>query len=159
VAIAGEYHSAVARPLAELAHARALPFVCASATLDRLTRVPTPSIARIAAPQSYGWRIFAEYLRASGHGRVALALFPDEYRSSGAEVVEAHLREAGSVCTPIDVTDLSPSQVVDRLGRINEVSAILSLAGYPEPSLWDHESPAIRPSVRRSGHWRPGRAG
>jgi hypothetical protein len=135
VAIAGECHSAVARLLVALAHARAVSFVCASATLHRLTRVPTPSIARIAAPQSYGWRIYAEYLRASGHGHVALALFPDEYWSSGAEVVAAHLREAGSVCTRFDVTDLSPSQVVDWLGRINGVSAILLLAGYPEPSL------------------------
>jgi ABC-type branched-subunit amino acid transport system substrate-binding protein len=135
VAIAGEYHSAVAWPLAELAHARALPFVCASATLDRLTRVRAPSVVRIAAPQSYGWRVYAEYLVASGHRHVALGLVPDQYWSSGADVIETRLHEAGAVCTRIDVTGQTARQVVDRVRRTDGVTAVLLLAGYPQPSL------------------------
>jgi ABC-type branched-subunit amino acid transport system substrate-binding protein len=135
VALAGEFHSVVARPLAELADSRGLPFVCSSATLDELTSAPAASVGRIAAPQSHGWRVYADYLVAAGHAHVALAIFPDEYWSSGAAVLEARLREKGVVCTRIDVTDLSGFDVADRLRRIDGVAAVLLLAGYPEPSV------------------------
>jgi ABC-type branched-subunit amino acid transport system substrate-binding protein len=133
VAVVGEFHSAVARPLAELAHRLGLPFVCSSATLDNLTSVPTDCVARLAAPQSHGWRVYADYLLSAGHQRIALAITPDEYWSSGARVLEARCREEGASCTRIDVTSLSDRAVADRLAEINGVGALLLLVPYPEP--------------------------
>ena len=135
VAVVGEFHSAVARPLAELASSLGLPFVCSSATLDKLTSGPTDCVARLAAPQSHGWRIYAEYLLARGLQHIALAIRPDEYWSSGAAVLEARLRQDGAQCTRIDVTDLSVPAVADRLAELDAVGALLLLTGYPEPSV------------------------
>jgi ABC-type branched-subunit amino acid transport system substrate-binding protein len=134
VAIAGEFHSVVARSVADLAHSRGLPFVCSSATLDRLTAHPAESVVRLAAPQSHGWRIYADYLLTAGHERMVLAICPDEYWSSGAAVLEARFRDQGAHCVHFDVTNLSTRDVVDRLGDMDGVRALLLLAGYPEPS-------------------------
>jgi ABC-type branched-subunit amino acid transport system substrate-binding protein len=133
VALVGEFHSAVARPLAELSHSLSLPFVCSSATLDNLTSRPTDYVARLAPPQSHGWRVYADYLLAAGHEHVALAVHPDEYWSSGAAVLEARFREGGARCTRIDVTNLSGPAVADRVGEMNGVGTLLLLVGYPEP--------------------------
>ena len=132
VAVVGEFHSVVARSLAELAHSLRLPFVCSSATLDNLTSAPTDWVARLAPPQAHGWRVYADYLLAAGHKHIALAVHPDEYWSSGAAVVEARFREGGALCTRIDVTDLSGPAVADRLAEMN-AGALLLLVGYPEP--------------------------
>jgi ABC-type branched-subunit amino acid transport system substrate-binding protein len=134
VAVVGEFHSAVARPLAGLAHSLGLPFVCSCATLDKLTSGPTDCVARLAPPQSHGWRVYAEYLLARGLQHIALAISPDEYWSSGAAVLEARLRQDGAQCTRIDVTELSGPAVADRLAELNAVEALLLLTGYPGPS-------------------------
>jgi ABC-type branched-subunit amino acid transport system substrate-binding protein len=133
VAVVGEFHSAAARPLAELARRLGLPFVCSSATLDNLTSVPTDCVARLAPPQSHGWRVYADYLLGAGHRRIALAITPDEYWSSGATVLETRCREAGASCTRIDVTGLSGRAVADRLAEITGVASLLLLVPYPEP--------------------------
>ncbi|CAM5687744.1 hypothetical protein SCANM63S_06625 [Streptomyces canarius] len=52
--VAGEYHGVVARAAA--ARADALGVSCSSAVLDALTEQPTPWVARLAPPQSRGWR-------------------------------------------------------------------------------------------------------
>jgi ABC-type branched-subunit amino acid transport system substrate-binding protein len=132
-AVVGEFHSAVARPLAELANSLRLPFVCSSATLDKLTSAPTDHIARIAPPQSHGWRIYADYLLAARHEHVALAIQPDEYWSSGAAVIEARFRKGGARSTRIDVTDLTGPAVAGRVADLGGVQALLLLVGYPEP--------------------------
>lgn len=136
-AVVGEFHSTVARPLAELARFLSMPFVCSSATLDALTSGDAPSVARLAPPQSHGWRVYADHLLAAGSERVVLALQPDEYWSSGAAVLEARMLERGARCTRIDVTDLPGPAVADRVARLDTrgaADALLLLAGYPEPS-------------------------
>jgi ABC-type branched-subunit amino acid transport system substrate-binding protein len=58
-ALAGEYHSVVARAAAAKADALGLPFLCSSAVLDALTEQPTKWVARLAPAQSHGcnrWR-------------------------------------------------------------------------------------------------------
>jgi ABC-type branched-subunit amino acid transport system substrate-binding protein len=47
-ALAGEYHSVVARAAAARADALGLPFLCSSAVLDALTEQPTEWVARLA---------------------------------------------------------------------------------------------------------------
>ncbi|WP_330849303.1 MULTISPECIES: ABC transporter substrate-binding protein [unclassified Nonomuraea] len=46
-ALAGEYHSVVARAAAARADALGLPFLCSSAVLDALTEQPTDWVARL----------------------------------------------------------------------------------------------------------------
>jgi len=53
-ALAGEYHSVVARAAAARADALGLPFLCSSAVLDALTDEPTEWVARLAPAQSHG---------------------------------------------------------------------------------------------------------
>ena len=132
VAVVGEFHSAVARPLAELAHRLRLPFVCSSATLDNLTSGPTDCVARLAAPQSRGWRVYADYLLGAGHRHIALAISPDEYSSSGAAVLEARFRDDGVLHAHRRDRPLGRA-VADRLAGIHAAGALPLLVPYPEP--------------------------
>src|ERR1700722_7205023 len=65
-ALAGEYHSVVARAAAARADALGLPFLCSSAVLDALTQQPTEWVARLAPAQSRGWRVYADFLLRAG---------------------------------------------------------------------------------------------
>src|ERR1044071_5986723 len=70
-ALAGEYHSVVARAAATRAEALGLPFLCSSAVLDALTDEPAERVARLAPAQSHGWRVYADFLLNAGHSRIA----------------------------------------------------------------------------------------
>src|SRR5688572_4577065 len=72
-ALAGEYHSVVARAAAARADALGLPFLCSSAVLDALTEHPTQWVARLAPAQSYGWPLYADFLLRAGRSRIATA--------------------------------------------------------------------------------------
>ena len=65
-AVAGEYHSVAARAAAARADTLGLPFLCSSAVLDALTEQSTEWVARLAPPQSRGWRIYADFLKRNG---------------------------------------------------------------------------------------------
>jgi ABC-type branched-subunit amino acid transport system substrate-binding protein len=77
-ALAGEYHSVVARAAAARADALGLPFLCSSAVLDALTEEPTQWVARLAPAQSHGWQVYADFLLGAGHRRIAVATEPRE---------------------------------------------------------------------------------
>ena len=94
-AIAGEYHSIVARAIAARATQLGLAFVCSSAVLDSLTDEPSRWVARLAPAQSHCWRAYAEFLVGVGYRRVALITQPDRYWSTGAGILRAVLGEAG----------------------------------------------------------------
>jgi ABC-type branched-subunit amino acid transport system substrate-binding protein len=81
-AIAGEYHSVVARAIAARATQLGLAFVCSSAVLDSLTDEPSRWVARLAPAQSHCWRVYAEFLVRVGYRRVALISQPDRYWST-----------------------------------------------------------------------------
>ncbi|MFD8376993.1 ABC transporter substrate-binding protein [Streptomyces sp. NPDC059679] len=70
-ALAGEYHSVVARAAAARADALGLPFLCSSAVLDGLTEQPTDWVARLAPAQSHGWRIYTDFLLGADRERIA----------------------------------------------------------------------------------------
>jgi ABC-type branched-subunit amino acid transport system substrate-binding protein len=132
VAILGEYHSMVARQLADAADSAQLPFICSSATLDELTSRPTDLVARLAVPQSLGWSVFADHLLAAGHRHVGIALHANRYWSTGARVLEARLREHHAGCTVVDATELSPGAVARQVGA-TDVDVLILLVGFPEP--------------------------
>ncbi|MFF1276346.1 ABC transporter substrate-binding protein [Streptomyces marokkonensis] len=141
-ALAGEYHSVVARAAAARADALGLPFLCSSAVLDALTEQPTERVARIAPAQSHGWRLYADFLLGAGHRRVAVAAEPSVYWASGTRVLRDRLAPRGATVTALDLRALAPAAVCDALAA-HRATALLLLAGHPEPAV-----PIVR-SVRR----------
>ncbi|MFB9677274.1 ABC transporter substrate-binding protein [Streptosporangium vulgare] len=141
-ALAGEYHSVVARAAAARADALGLPFLCSSAVLDALTEQPTERVARLAPAQSHGWRIYADFLLGAGHRRIAVAAEPSVYWASGARILRDHLAPRGGTVTELDMRALTPSALCDELAG-DRATALLLLVGHPEPAV-----PIVR-SVRR----------
>src|SRR5258707_13937467 len=101
-ALAGEYHSVVARTAAARADALALPFLCSSAVLDALTDQPTDWVARLAPAQSHGWQVYADFLFGMGCSRIAVAAEPSVYWASGARILRDWLGSRGGTRDPLD---------------------------------------------------------
>lgn len=141
-ALAGEYHSVVARAAAARADALGLPFLCSSAVLDALTEQPTQWVARLAPAQSHGWRIYADFLLGAGHSRIAVAADVSVYWESGARILREHLAPRGGTVIALAMSELSPTEVCDALAA-HGATALLLLTGFPEPAV-----PVVR-SVRR----------
>lgn len=133
-ALAGEYHSVVARAVAARADALGLPFLCASAVLDALTDQPTPWVARLPPPQSRGWRLYADFLLGAGHRRIAVAAEPSVYWASGARILREHLAPRGGSVIDLDARALAPATVCDALVE-HRAAALLLLVGFPEPAV------------------------
>jgi ABC-type branched-subunit amino acid transport system substrate-binding protein len=133
-ALAGEYHSVVARAAATRADALGLPFLCSSAVLDSLTPEPTQWVARLAPAQSHGWRVYADFLLGAGHRRVAVATEPSEYWASGTRILRECLSPRGGTVTELDVRALGPAGVCEELVK-GHATVLLLLAGFPEPAV------------------------
>lgn len=133
-ALAGEYHSVVARAAAARADALGLPFLCSSAVLDALTEEPTDCVARLAPPQSRGWRIYADFLLGAGHRRIAVAAQPSVYWETGTRVLRDHLAARGGTVTGLDMSALTPADVCDALVD-SRATALLLLVGHPDPAV------------------------
>jgi ABC-type branched-subunit amino acid transport system substrate-binding protein len=131
-ALAGEYHSVVARAAAAEADALGLPFLCSSAVLDTLTRQPTDWVARLAPAQSAGWRIYADFLLGAGHRQIAVAAEPSVYWASGTRILQGHLSPSGGRVTELSLRGLDTVTLCDHLAG-SGATVILLLAGYPEP--------------------------
>ncbi|MFE2283971.1 ABC transporter substrate-binding protein [Streptomyces sp. NPDC059443] len=132
-ALAGEYHSVVARSAAARADALGLPFLCSSAVLDALTEQPTEWVARLAPAQSHGWRIYADFLLGAGHSRIAVAADPSVYWASGTRILRDHLAPRGGTVVELDMSALSPAEACDALVDTG-ATALLLLTGFPEPA-------------------------
>ncbi|MFF9582979.1 ABC transporter substrate-binding protein [Streptomyces achromogenes] len=141
-AVAGEYHSVVARAAAARADALGLPFLCSSAVLDALTGQPTEWVARIAPAQSHGWRLYADFLLGAGHSRVAVATQPSVYWASGTGILRDHLAPRGGGLVELDMSALGPAALCDALAA-HGATALLLLVGHPEPAA------SVVRSVRR----------
>jgi ABC-type branched-subunit amino acid transport system substrate-binding protein len=141
-ALAGEYHSVVARAAATRADAIGLPFLCSSAVIDALTEQPTDRVARLAPPQSRGWQIYADFLLAAGHTRIAVATQPSVYWAAGTRILRGHLDPRGGTIFELDMSALAPTDVCDELVE-TRATALLLLVGHPEPGV------SIVRSVRR----------
>nr|WP_236045731.1 ABC transporter substrate-binding protein [Streptacidiphilus fuscans] len=133
-AVVGEYHSVVARAAAAGADALGLPFLCSSAVLDALTDQPTEWVARIAPAQSHGWRIYAEFLLAAGHTRIAVAAQSSVYWASGTRILREHVARRGGSVVELDAGALTPTAVCDALVA-SGATALLLLVGHPEPAV------------------------
>jgi ABC-type branched-subunit amino acid transport system substrate-binding protein len=141
-ALAGEYHSVVARAAAARADALGLPFLCSSAVIDALTAQPTDWVARLAPAQSRGWRRYADFLLRAGHRRIAVAAEPSVYWAAGTRILRDYLAPRGGTVTELDMSALAPAAVSGELAD-DRATALLLLVGHPEPAV------AIVKSVRR----------
>lgn len=141
-ALVGEYHSVVARAVATRADALGLPFLCASGVLDALTERPTERVARLAPPQSRGWRVYADFLLGAGHRRIAVATQPSVYWAAGTRILRDQLAPRGGSVIEFDMSALDPEALCDALVD-SRVTALLLLVGHPEPAV------PIVESVRR----------
>lgn len=137
-ALAGEYHSVVARAAATKADALGLPFLCSSAVLDVLTGRPTDWVARLPPPQSHGWRAYADFLLDAGHRRIAVAADPSVYWASGIRVLRERLAPRGGT-----LVEVNPASARDELAG-HGATALLLLVGQ-------ETAEAIVRSVRRDG--------
>ncbi|WP_246486861.1 ABC transporter substrate-binding protein [Kribbella qitaiheensis] len=133
-ALAGEYHSVVARAAATRADALGLPFLCSSAVLDALTEQPTDWVARLAPPQSRGWQLYADFLLNSGHSQIAVATQSSIYWASGLTILRDYLTPRGGTVTELDLRALTPTAVCDELAN-NRTTALLLLVGHPDPAV------------------------
>lgn len=141
-ALAGEYHSVVARAVAGRADALGLPYLCSSAVLDALTDQPTDRVARLSPQQSRGWRIYADHLLGAGHRRIAVVTQPSVYWTAGTRILRDHLAAYGGTVDEIDGGALTPADVCDALAD-RRATALLLLVGHPHPAV-----PIVR-AVRR----------
>ncbi|MEV6412618.1 ABC transporter substrate-binding protein [Kribbella sp. NPDC051718] len=129
VALAGEYHSVVARAVAARADALGVPFLCSSAVLDDLTEEPTDWVARLAPPQSRGWRLYADYLLGAGHTHIAVASQPSVYWATGTTILREYI-----AVTDLDAGALTPEALCDELAD-SHATALLLLVGHPMPAV------------------------
>lgn len=143
LAVAGEYHSVAARAAATRADTLSLPFLCSSAVLDRLTEQPTEWVARLAPPQSQGWRIYAEFLQRAGYRRIGVVAESSPYWEAGTRILRNCFAARGG--TVIDMDPLAPAVMSAR--RLDtHTQALLLLVNYPEPAV------SIVQAVRRDQH-------
>ena len=147
-ALAGEYHSVVARSAAARADSLGLPFLCSSAVLDALTEQPTQWVARLAPAQSHGWQIYAEFLLSTGHSRIAVAIAPSVYWASGTRILRDYLTPRGGTVIELDTSSLTPTALCDELVA-NRATALLLLVGSPDPAVSIVK--AVRRDQRLSG--------
>ncbi len=131
-AVAGEYHSVVARAAATRADALGLPFLCSSAVLDELTEQPTRWVARIAPAQSIGWRLYGDFLLESGHRRIAVVAQPSVYWQCGTGILRDHIAPHGG--TVIELGTPAPESIADALVA-HGATALLLLVGHPDPAV------------------------
>jgi ABC-type branched-subunit amino acid transport system substrate-binding protein len=143
-ALAGEYHSVVARAAAARADALGVPFLCSSAVLNALTEEPTEWIARLCPAQSHGWQIYADFLLGAGHSRIAVATEPSVYWAAGTGILRDYLSPRDGTVIELDARGLDATEVCDELVK-SRATALLLLVGYPEPAA------SIVRSVRHDG--------
>ena len=132
-ALAGEYHSVVARAVAARADALGVPFLCASAVLDALADQPTDWVARLCPAQSHGWRAYTDVLLDQGHRRIAAVVAPSVYWASGVRILRDHVTPRGGEIIELDAAALSVEALCDALAS-NHATALLLLVGHPEPA-------------------------
>ncbi|MFD5739725.1 ABC transporter substrate-binding protein [Streptomyces massasporeus] len=134
VALAGEYHSVVARAAAARAHALGLPYLCSSAVLDALTEQPTDRVARLSPPQTRGWQVYADFLLGEGRDRIAVAAEPSVYWAAGARILREYVAPRGGAVVELDARALAPAALCDEVAG-HRATALLLLVGHPDPAV------------------------
>lgn len=134
MAIVGEYHSVVAKAIADRADERNVPFLCTSAVIDNLIEKSSNWIARLAPVQSNGWKVYAEFLISNGHINIALATSPSVYWKAGAHILHEQFSKHDGSIVEFDTQLITPADLCNKLFDCG-ATALLLLVGYPNPAL------------------------
>ncbi len=134
MAIIGEYHSVVAKTIAEKADELNVPFLCTSAVIDNLFEKPSKWIAQLPQVQSNGWKVYAEFLINNGHKNIALATSPSIYWKAGAHILHERLSKHDGSIVEFDTQLIAPAELCDKVIE-SRVTAVLLLIGYPDPVI------------------------
>jgi len=127
-AFAGEFHSVVADAIVEPVQHSGLPFVCASATLDTITTRRLSCVFRLAPPQSYGWRVYADFVAAEGFRHAVILQEDNPYWNNGSAAIEARLNEHGVRFTRL----LAAAGTANATSWMRQVKALLSRSPAPD---------------------------
>jgi len=146
-ALAGEYHSVVARSVSHVAHELKLPYLCSSAVLDKLIDVPSNWVARLPPPQSIGWSRYADYLRSQGHTQIATLYSDSLYWTQGMKILQARLAQHDGNLTAFEYSD-SAFDELQRFLLDGRASSVLLLLGHPSPIVSVLRSLRAEPSLR-----------
>lgn len=134
IAIIGEYHSVVAKAIADKADELNVPFLCTSAVIDNLIEKPSKWIARLPQVQSNGWKVYAEFLISNGHSTIALATSPSVYWTAGAHILHEQFSKHNGSVIAFDTQQITPAELCDKVIE-SKVTALLLLVGYPNPAI------------------------
>lgn len=130
-ALAGEYHSVVARAAAIRASTVGLPFLCSSAVLDALTDEPTSWVARLSPPQSRGWAAYADFLLGCGHQCIAIAAEPSVYWEAGARILKDRIGSTGGNVVEYQARSVAAEPICDDMVK-HRATALVILIGDPD---------------------------
>ena len=132
--IIGEYHSVVAKAIADKADELNVPFLCTSAVIDNLIEKPSKWIARLPQVQSNGWKVYAEFLINNGHINIALATSPSVYWKAGAHILHEQFSKHDGSIVEFNTQLIAPAELCDKVID-SRVTALLLLVGYPDPAI------------------------
>jgi antitoxin (DNA-binding transcriptional repressor) of toxin-antitoxin stability system len=91
-------------------------------------------VARLAPAQSHGWQIYADFLWRAGHTRIAVAAESSAYWIAGVRILRDVLRVTRRHRHRTRHGAHAATAVCDQLFD-TRATALLLLAGYPEPAV------------------------
>ena len=87
---------------------------------------PTDWVARIAPAQSHCWQVYADFLLAAGHTRIAVAAQPTAYWESGTRILRERLASRGATLIKVDIDFGRPRSAMPSLTTARQSSCFSS---------------------------------
>lgn len=138
VALAGEYHSAVGLPIADVAHEAGIPVLFSETWSDRITETGYPEVFRIAPASSMNSRATAEWFAAVGANNIVIIAENTDYGTGQAQQDQAFADELGlnimeSFFVELGTEDFLP--ILSRLQAIDPAPDAIRVAVTGETSF------------------------
>jgi ABC-type branched-subunit amino acid transport system substrate-binding protein len=129
VGIAGEYHSAVALAVLEVAHKYGVPVLFSETWADKITETGYPEVFRIAPAASMAARYMVDWMADVGVKRVVLVFENTDYGISTAKAQAPLLQEKGirlldTIFIEMGTADFTP--ILTRIKAITPPSDLVS---------------------------------
>jgi ABC-type branched-subunit amino acid transport system substrate-binding protein len=122
VAIAGEYHSAVALAVLEVAHKHGIPVLFSETWADKITETGYPEVFRIAPAASMVSRSTVDWMADAGLKRVVLIAETTDFGSAMAKAQTQLLQEKGIRLLDTIFVEMGMSDFTPVLTRIRAMS-------------------------------------
>ncbi|MEA3334666.1 MAG: ABC transporter substrate-binding protein [Chloroflexota bacterium] len=118
VALAGEYHSAVGIPIADVAHENGIPVLFSETWSDAITETGYPEVFRIAPASSMNARASAEWFSAVGADDIVIIAENTDYGTGQADQDQKFAEELGLNIMEIFFVELGTEDFLPILSRI-----------------------------------------